>query len=39
MSGTSSEEAGNLGVVRRGFEAFQTGDAEALMKTFAPDAH
>jgi len=39
MSGTSSEEAGNLDVVRRGFEAFQTGDAEALMKTFAPDAH
>jgi uncharacterized protein len=39
MSGTSSEETGNLEVVRRAFEAFQDGNAEALMKAFAPNAH
>jgi uncharacterized protein len=39
MSGTSSEEARNLEVVRRTFEAFEAGNAEALMKTLAPDAH
>ena len=39
LSGTSSEEARNLVVVRRAFEAFQAGNADALMKTFAPNAH
>jgi ketosteroid isomerase-like protein len=39
MSAASSEEKSNLDVLRRGFEAFQTGDGEALMKTIAPDAH
>src|SRR5208283_835368 len=39
MSGTSSEEARNLEVVRRAFEAFQAGNAEALMKTLASNAH
>ncbi len=39
MSATSSEEQGNLDVVRRAFEAFQAGDGEALMKTFATNAH
>jgi len=34
---TSSEEARNLDVVRRTFEAFQAGDTEALMKAFAPN--
>jgi uncharacterized protein len=36
---TSSEEARNLDVVRRSFEAFQAGDAEALKKTYAPNVH
>ena len=35
----SSEEARNLDVVRRAFEAFQAGDTAALMKAFAPDVH
>lgn len=35
----SSEEAQNLDVVRRSFEAFQAGDTEALMKAFAPNVH
>ncbi len=39
MSGTSSEEARNLEVVRRGFEAFEAGNAEGLLKTLAPNAH
>ena len=36
---TSSEETRNLDVVRRAYEAFQAGDAEALMKCFAPNIH
>jgi ketosteroid isomerase-like protein len=36
MSGTSSEEAKNLNVIRRCFEAFEAGDVETLMKNFAP---
>ena len=36
---TSAEEARNLDVVRRTFEAFQAGDAAALMKAFAPNVH
>jgi uncharacterized protein len=36
---TSSEENSNLDVVRRGYEAFQAGNADALMKTMAPNAH
>ena len=39
MSDVSSEEKSNLDVVKRAFEAFQVGDAEALMKSFAPEAH
>jgi hypothetical protein len=39
MSATSSEEKSNLDVVRRGYEAFQAGNAEELMKTMAPNAH
>jgi uncharacterized protein len=34
---TSSEEARNLDVVRRAFDAFQAGDVEALTKSFAPN--
>jgi uncharacterized protein len=36
---TSSEEARNLDVMRGAFEAFQAGNAEALMKSLAPNVH
>lgn len=39
MSGISSEEANNLKVIRRVFEAFAAGDFETVKNTFAPEAH
>ena len=38
MSGTSANEAQNIAVVRRGYEAFAKGDIETLKVLFSPNA-
>ena len=38
MSGTSANEAQNIAVVRRGYEAFAKGDIETLKALFSPNA-
>ena len=38
MSGTGANEAQNIAVVRRGYEAFAKGDIETLKALFAPNA-
>jgi ketosteroid isomerase-like protein len=39
MENTDSQEARNLAVVRRGFEAFAAGDMEAMKTIVAPNGH
>lgn len=39
MGNTSPQEARNVAVVRRGFEAFAAGDMEAMKTIVAPDGH
>lgn len=39
MENTSSQEARNLAVVRRGFEAFAAGDMEVMKTIVAPNGH
>jgi len=38
MSSTSTNEAQNIAVIRRGYEAFSKGDIETLKTLFSPNA-
>jgi ketosteroid isomerase-like protein len=38
MSGAGANEAQNIAVVRRGYDAFAKGDIEMLKALFAPNA-